>query len=546
MTLQRQAKAAMHNASGIRQGLLVTLFLLTAQILSDAHADSYVPPKRWFGRVNTANCEKRGLDPETQAQGAAACDWALSGRSICAWNGMIEDLPNRKTYSYLVTQTDGSCPPITQLTAANLLPIDCLNGGTYNGSQCATAPSCGEGQTRTTDGSCVTKPRCTDCPKTEPTLGNPIQSALANKYEIERDYVGASNFPLRFDRTYNSASVVKFNLGQQWRHSFDRVVQIRPGYTPTLVEVTRPDGFGTRFTQQGSSWVADADIADRLVRLSDSWGQPADWKYTVAADDSVETYDVAGQLLWVEQRDGRLQRLTYSTGTGARYPSTAPACTPPPGAPTPAIGLLWCVTDAFARQLNFVYDATNRLAKLVDPAGQQTLYSYNAAGYLGSVTYPDATVRTYHYNEAAHTAGANLPYALTGITDENGTRYATFKYDTSGRAVSTEYAGGVGKVTLSYASGSTTATDALNTSRTYTFETSLGVARNTGISQPCSASGCGGGTAAATTYDANGNASSRKDFNDVLTCYGYELSRNLPTIRAEGLTSAACPSDLST
>ena len=97
MTLQRQAKAAMHNASGIRQGLLVTLFLLTAQILSDAHADSHVPQKRWFGRVNTANCEKRGLDPETQAQGAAACDWALSGRSICAWNGMIEDLPNRKT-----------------------------------------------------------------------------------------------------------------------------------------------------------------------------------------------------------------------------------------------------------------------------------------------------------------------------------------------------------------------------------------------------------------------------------------------------------------
>jgi YD repeat-containing protein len=50
---------------------------------------------------------------------------------------------------------------------------------------------------------------------------------------------------------------------------------------------------------------------------------------------------------------------------------------------------------------------------------------------------------------------------LTGLTDENGSRFAPWAYDAAGRGVSSEHAGGVGRVTFTYhPDGGTTATDA--------------------------------------------------------------------------------------
>lgn len=42
-------------------------------------------------------------------------------------------------------------------------------------------------------------------------------------------------------------------------------------------------------------------------------------------------------------------------------------------------------------------------------------------------------------------------------------------------------------------------------------------------------------------YDANANRSAVTDFNGNLTCYAYDLARNLETQRTEGLTGNACP-----
>ena len=93
------------------------------------------------------------------------------------------------------------------------------------------------------------------------------------------------------------------------------------------------------------------------------------------------------------------------------------------------------------------------MAQMQDPAGGIYQYSYDTTfGNLTGVTYPDGSTKSYSYNESAHTGGTNLPQALTGITDQNGTRFATFKFDSRGRGTSTEHAGGVEKFTLSYAS----------------------------------------------------------------------------------------------
>ena len=55
---------------------------------------------------------------------------------------------------------------------------------------------------------------------------------------------------------------------------------------------------------------------------------------------------------------------------------------------------------------------------------------------LKSVTYPSGLSRQYHYENGAY------PFALTGITDERGVRYATFAYDDDGRVTRSEHVDG--------------------------------------------------------------------------------------------------------
>jgi RHS repeat-associated protein len=234
--------------------------------------------------------------------------------------------------------------------------------------------------------------------------------------------------------------------------------------------------------------------------------------------------------LSIADRTGRTQTLTYDlplASGGDDAPET-----------------LDIVTDDTGRQLRFSYDTDKRIATVTDPAGGIITYGYDAIGNLVSVQYPDGRSKTYHYNEPENTSGADLPHALTGITDENGDRFATYQYQADGRAIATGHSGGADLNTLAYnPDGSTTVTDPLGTQRTHNFTTILGVVKSTGQSQP-GGSGCGAASSA-TTYDANGNVTSRADFNGHQTCYAYDLTRNLETARVEGLaTGSSCPADL--
>ncbi len=390
-------------------------------------------------------------------------------------------------------------------------------------------------------------------------VGNPINPGTANKFQRETDYIGTGSFPLQFARSYNtnlipnpannsvpgpqfynwildvyywkwvrqdSAPVSPYVSNPKWTHTYSRNISGGPG----VMYVEREDGKIKPFRLVSGLWVTDGDIRDSLIQLTDGMGVTTGWRFTLVNADETELYNAAGMLTSITDRLGLTQTLIYDSN-----------------------GRLATVTDSFGRQLTFSYDSNNRIATMTDPSGGVYAYAYDAAGNLAAVTYPDNTPdnsadnpkRIYLYNESANTSGANLPNALTGLTDENGTRFATWKYDAAGRAISSEHAGGAEKVALAYdspAAGQTTVSDykdsaaTANVIRTYNFQTIFGVVKNTSVSQPCS-SGCGGANAA-TTYDLNGNVASRNDFNGNKTTFGYDLTRNLETQRIEGLTSA--------
>ncbi len=148
----------------------------------------------------------------------------------------------------------------------------------------------------------------------------------------------------------------------------------------------------------------------------------------------------------------------------------------------------------------------------------------------------DATTRTFGYTDP------NFPNALTSEIDETGTTYATWTYDAQERGKTSSLALGAGAVSLDYNGNSTTVTDVLGATRTFTFGRSGDRVPVTNISgDPCH--NCA--DAAATTYDASGWVASRTDYDGDVTCYFNDQTRGLELIRIEGFAAgSACPTDL--
>ena len=325
-------------------------------------------------------------------------------------------------------------------------------------------------------------------------VGDPINSATGNKYAIQPDYVGRGPFPLRFVRVYNSQSNVSgipaTELGAGWRGTYDRSVEMVSGQSAPTARVVRADGKSFLFTLANGVWTPTANVTARLAGLYDASGDQIGWTYTTP-QDGVETYDASGRLLAIANRAGLKQTLTYD-----------------------AAGDLVTVTDPFGRQLNFRYNAAHELIGMTDPSGAVYAYGYDGNGNLVSVTYPDGTTRGYLYENAS------FPHALTGMVDADGVRFATWTYDSQGRAVSSSLAGGVDEVTLAYnGDGTTSVTNPLGATETRSFVDAFGTMEPAGVTVTCP--GCTAMTSLI-TYDAEGFIASRTDFDGNTTTFTYD------------------------
>lgn len=325
--------------------------------------------------------------------------------------------------------------------------------------------------------------------------GNPINSGTGNKYQLETDYVGSGPFPLRFARAYNSAVESGSAYGYHWS-VFGKLQA-----SSEFISALRPDGkiLYFLFLRPNNVWVSDPDVHEKMADWRDIYGVRLGWELTDTSG-IVDRYDTGGRLVTRFHPSGLVQRLKYETNRIT-------------------------VTDSFGRAMVVDFGADGRISTLTVPDGGVYHYSIDALGRLTAVTNPDGTSRSYLYENAG------FPNALTGIVDESGARYATWSYDSQGRAVSSQHAGGVEQWQVGYGADIATVTDPLGTIRARGITTILGVVHPTGESQP-GGSGCGS-AASEITYDTQGNVASRTDFNGNRTLYTYDLARNLETRRVE-------------
>jgi RHS repeat-associated protein len=354
-------------------------------------------------------------------------------------------------------------------------------------------------------------------------VGSGIDLYFGTQSQIETDYRGIGAFPLRFDRFYNSpnsyvsplqADLAVGALGKSpWSHTYSSRVAFASGGGLETAYVWRPDGKVLYFTSIGGVWTPDADVNDRLERLTDGSGAPIGWRLVTAGADLTETYDGNGRLQSIANRAGLTHTLSYNPD-----------------------GQLTSVSDGLGRSLVFAYNLNGFIATMTDPAGSSYQYAYLTDYRLASVSYPASGTRTYHYEHGE-------PLLLTGITAENGNRLSTYAYDGYLQAQSSELAGVVQRYTVTrptYAGATqVTVTDPRGTVRTYNSDFIMGAIRTTSITGPACPQ-CG---PAAMTYDMNGNISSVVDWNGRRTCRKYDLARNLEVARGEGLTGS-CPADL--
>ena len=321
--------------------------------------------------------------------------------------------------------------------------------------------------------------------------GNPINAGTGNKYQAETDYTGGPATGLSLTRAYNSLDAASSAFGTKWHSTWHRGAIVAAG--GSTVTVTRADGRQELFTKNAAgAYVADADVTSVFS------AQPTGWKL-VTAEDTVENYTPAGLLSTITTRAGLVTSLAYD-----------------------ASNRLITVTGPFGHKLTFIYDGSNRVSQMTAPGGGVYTYAYDAASNLVSVAYPDSSVRRYVYENTTY------PNALTGIVDENGIRFATWAYDSQGRAISSQHAGGADLTKIAYNGAASTVTDARGNAHTYSFGTQFNVIKPTALTgTPLPSLG-----GKAFSYDANGFIAVRIDYDGNVTAFAHDARGN-ETARVE-------------
>ncbi|MGC3818661.1 RHS repeat-associated core domain-containing protein [Acinetobacter sp. G11] len=306
------------------------------------------------------------------------------------------------------------------------------------------------------------------------TCGNPIDYVSGNKMQKESDWYSPFS-PLNISRIYNSLpenqylKAEGFKHNTNWDFNFDKQIvlqfnklndgnlietyqgsatilfdkidtqyawQQQPTPFYPIIRLKRPGG-NTYIAYVDSVITANDESVSKIIFKTDQRNNgikieafpDGSWLYSNKLTGIYEIYNKNGQLIREKYLNGQSINFTYDNNY-----------------------LLHKITDNFGHTVHFSYDTEQRIDS-IQLGNLQLKYSYDAKNRLVSVKKLGsihATTRYYHYSENSILAPSGNSNLLTGITDEKGNRFATYAYDNTDRAISTEHSNGADKHTVDY------------------------------------------------------------------------------------------------
>jgi len=324
-----------------------------------------------------------------------------------------------------------------------------------------------------------------------PEEGDPCVISNGNQFQAENDFTWGQ---ITFGRYYNSVRLTKpyAAIDYAWSGSFSQRVMTsaltaghqQPAASPTASfivvqnERAHPEFF--RQVTPGTSTTpgifrSTASSGKVLVVKTIQTTPAIQYQWIIYYPDGHrEYYDHDGRITYIWYPDDPKKNLVVSYMAATTSDTTLQD-----------YWLPYQVKDGNNRYIQFAYqvfagDPYKHLKSIYSywtdsiPGSAMLLtldYELDASSglrRLWKVHRGDSTVREYKYGEAANLAPNSppMPFHLTGIIDENGTRFADLRYDDHGRA-SASYEGGA-------------ALQAGAVIATYTSDTNVSVSRSSG------------------------------------------------------------------
>lgn len=392
-----------------------------------------------------------------------------------------------------------------------------------------------------------------------PVKGNPVEIGTGRKIQKTVDWSSGGTMPLVFERTYSSRyellrTSTRSRLGAAWRSNFDAGAkyEFSTGITnPTLaangnlIHVVLPDSIEYSFRLNGGIWKpvlprqnpltdvywdlyrTDLDVALELTNETVTLRTETGRKYT---------FDLGGRLTKITDTSGYAQHLSYSGNFNNKViDSFGRKITFEYWTDSLRFGLLKSATFDDGKKIQFEFIKPYATYAWTVIAPDYSIYA------LSSVLYPDSTPANSADNPKLvyeYLQSAEFRYALTGIYDERGVKFASWTYDSKGRATSSQHSGGDGLTTFGYddVNNKVTVTNALGRSTVYSFQKVQGLIQRLTAVDGVATTNC----AASNTvyaYDTNGFRTQATDAEGRISKW-VRNSRGLATSTTEGFGTA--------
>lgn len=441
--------------------------------------------------------------------------WAASGCTITS-NVVTDDYetPNLESsattygnvnYGYLNYKTTGTCANGTTINHSwdirKRQPLYCRQGFgaiATDGIDVATLTTANVCEADNESVPYIAMPilQCATCAGSR----HPVYPATGEKQRAEPDFTFAGQ---TFTRYYRSIRQFRNNrsFAVAWNHSWtDRIIGGAVTATP-YVHIDEIGNYEGYTLLSGSRYRGETSV-DRVLERINANGVGFRLRMP---DGDVREFDTSGYLIAIRNPNAQLNDIVIAYNADKAMST---------------------VTDAQGRVLRFEY-ADNLLQRIMLPDGTDVAYDYDANLNLTAVIYPGNATKHYHYNEPGLAGDVDQRHHLTGITSEDGQRFASFGYDARGRVTSSRVLGTPNELTtVSYPTEDSAVIQTTEgDSRAYTIQPGtyrriLGAVDSEG--------------SAVQTFDTQGRLDTSTDKRGVVTRYEYAADYRSATTVAAG------------